>query len=135
MRTRTRHLALTVLVLLTMLPLPAESANGSWTVVEWNNLGMRCMDSNYSVFSILPPYNTIHAQIVDPSGNLITSGSGHVVTFQAVADPAGSIDTASVGQSNFWQYAMSLFGLGRPLPADTGLNGLAMWEPRTRRGR
>ena len=24
-----------------------------WTVVAWNNLGMHCMDSDYSIFSIL----------------------------------------------------------------------------------
>jgi len=33
-------------------------------VLAWNNLGMHCMDSDYSVFSILPPYNTIEAQLI-----------------------------------------------------------------------
>ena len=35
------------------------AVNGGYTLVGWNNLGMHCMDSDYSVFSILPPFNTI----------------------------------------------------------------------------
>jgi hypothetical protein len=104
----------------------AMAANGGWTVVGWNNLGMHCMDSDYSIFSILPPYNTIHAQLFDPTGQRITSGSGYVVTYEAVADPAGSINRTSVGKSNFWQFAMPLFSLPQPLPADTGLTGVMM---------
>jgi len=41
--------------------LPAFSAT-NWTVVGWNNLGMHCMDADFSVFSILPPYNTVNAR-------------------------------------------------------------------------
>lgn len=104
----------------------AAAADGGWTVVGWNNLGMHCMDSDYSIFSILPPYNTIHAQLFDPSGKRITDASAYGVTYQAVADASGSIDTTSVGKSNFWQFAMPLFWLQQPLPADTGLTGVAM---------
>ncbi|OYW00258.1 MAG: hypothetical protein B7Z61_13535, partial [Acidobacteria bacterium 37-71-11] len=68
------------------------------------------MDSDFSVFAILPPYNTIQAQVVDASGNLVTSASGVTVTYQAIADPSGSINTTSVGKDNFWTYAASLFG-------------------------
>lgn len=102
------------------------AANGGWTVVGWNNLGMHCMDSDYSIFSILPPYNTIHAQLFDANGQRITSGSGYAVTYEAVADPSGSVNTTSVGKSNFWQFAMPLFSLPQPLPADTGLTGVMM---------
>src|SRR5512142_2893378 len=89
----------------------AHAANGGWTVIGWNNLGMHCMDSDYSLFAILPPYNTIHAQLLDPSGNPVTGTSGYTETYQAVADPSGSINTTSVGKSNFWQCAAPLFGL------------------------
>ena len=34
----------------------AHAANGDWTVVGWNNLGMHCMDSHYAVMATLPPY-------------------------------------------------------------------------------
>ena len=47
-----------------------------WRAIAWNNLGMHCMDADFSVFSILPPYNTIHAQVVDPSGRLVTNPAG-----------------------------------------------------------
>jgi hypothetical protein len=104
----------------------ALAANGGWTVVGWNNLGMHCMDSDYSIFSILPPYNTIHAQLLDPTGVRITNATGYIVTYEAVADPSGSINTTSVGKSNFWQFAMPLFFLQQPLPPDTGLTGVMM---------
>lgn len=104
----------------------AMAANGGWTVVGWNNLGMHCIDSEYSIFSILPPYNTIHAQLFDPTGQRITNASGYLVTYEAVADPAGSINTTSIGKSDFWQFAMPLFFLQQPLPADTGLTGVMM---------
>ncbi|MGA8278208.1 MAG: Ig-like domain-containing protein [Rhodanobacteraceae bacterium] len=105
---------------------PGPDTNGGWTVVGWNNLGMHCMDSDYSVFSILPPYNVIQAQLMDPSGHLITSAGAYQVTFEAIADPAGSINTTSIGKTNFWLYAQSLFGLLDPLPLDTGLTGVEM---------
>ena len=75
---------------------PAASA----TVLGWNNLGMHCMDSDYSVFSILPPYNTIEAQLI-VNGKLVTNGAGYTVTYEAVADPAGSINRSSIGKGNF----------------------------------
>jgi hypothetical protein len=33
----------------------AGVSNGAYTVFAWNNLGMHCMDANFSVFCILPP--------------------------------------------------------------------------------
>ncbi len=103
---------------------PVLGAAGGWTVVGWNNLGMHCLDADFSVFAILPPYNTIHAQVMDPTGNLVSSGV--TVTYQGVADPTGSINTTSVGKTNFWQYAQALFGLAQPLAPDVGLTGVAM---------
>lgn len=103
-------------------------AGGSgWTLVGWNNLGMHCMDSDYSVFSILPPYNTIHAQIVDPSGRLVRDATGIFVTYEAVADPTGSINTTSRNKSNFWQYDAGLYGVSPPV--DMGLAGKGMPGP------
>ncbi len=95
-----------------------------YTIVGWNDLGMHCIDNDFSVAVILPPYNNIHAQVMDASGNLVTSGI--TVTYQAVADPTGSINTTSAGKTNFFQYAQSLFGLAGPLAPDMGLAGYAM---------
>jgi hypothetical protein len=89
------------------------------TLIGWNNLGMHCMDDDYSVFSILPPYNTVDCQLIDAQGRLVTDPTGLVVTYEAVADPDGSINTSSIGKTNFWVYSPVLFNA--PLPPDYGL--------------
>jgi hypothetical protein len=40
----------------------ATPAYAGYTIVGWNNLCMHCMDAEFSVLSLLPPYNPIHAQ-------------------------------------------------------------------------
>ena len=96
----------------------------AWRTIAWNNLGMHCMDAEYSVFSILPPFNTLQAQVVDPSGGLITDPAGLTVTYEAVADPSGSFNTTSIGKTDFWQHVLALYGVA--LPDDVGLAGTAM---------
>lgn len=95
---------------------------GKYTLVAWNDLGMHCMDGNdYSIFSILPPYNNLHAHLISKdltTGKSITTGV--TLTYEAVADPSGSINTNSINKTNFWDWVLSIFG-GRP--ADNhGLN-------------
>ncbi len=101
---------------------PLSLAAADAALLGWNNLGMHCMDSDYSVFSILPPYNTIEAQLI-VNGTLVTSGSGYSVTYQAVADPDGSINRTSIGKGNFYTYTPYLYGALAP---DLGLAGWAM---------
>ena len=60
------------LALVVVGPLAANGAN--YQVLGWNNLGMHCMDSDYSVFSVLPPYNTIESQLI-AAGSLVTPGT------------------------------------------------------------
>jgi PKD repeat protein len=109
--------------LLCGLALTATTANAAnATILGWNNLGMHCMDSDYSVFTVLPPYNTIEAQLV-VNGLLVTNGSGYTVTYQAVADPSGSINSTSIGKGNFYAYTPFLYG---PLAPDVGLLGWSM---------
>ncbi len=103
----------------------AGAAGGTgWTVVGWNNLGMHCMDADFEVFAILPPYNTIQAQVMDPSGALVTSAAGVTVTYEGVADPSGSINTTSAGKTNFWDHVQDLFGVS--LGVNAGLKGKNM---------
>jgi ferredoxin len=92
-------------------------------ILSWNNLGMHCMDSDYSVFSILPPYNTIEAQLI-VNGFLVTNGAGYSITYQAVADPTGSFNSTSAGKGNFFLYAGQLYGAA--LVPDQGLAGWNM---------
>ena len=97
---------------------------GAARVIGWNDLGMHCMDADYSIFSILPPYNNPHAQVIDANGNLVTGTGAIHLTYESVADPSGSINTTSQGKTNFWTYVNPL--LGASLPVDVGLNGNAM---------
>ena len=94
----------------------------NWTVVGWNNLGMHCLDSDFSVFSILPPYNTINAQVIMATNGyawIVSDSNAYSVTYHAVADADNSINTTSIGKDNFWTYVNPIFG-ANPLP-DTGL--------------
>ncbi len=83
------------------------------------------MDSDYSVFTVLPPYNTMEAQLI-VGGKLVTNSTGDTVTYQAVGDPSGSINTTSVGKGNFYTFTPYLYG---PLQPDTGLLGWSMPVP------
>ena len=105
------------------------TSGGPYKLIGWNDLGMHCLDGkDYSVFAVLPPFNTIHAHLVDMSGALVTSPGGFTVTYQAVADPmTNTLNTTSVAKTNFWTYAQAL-GFGS-LAADVGLKGYAMPGP------
>ncbi|MFN7941827.1 MAG: Ig-like domain-containing protein [Thermoanaerobaculia bacterium] len=117
----TRLLALGLASLPVAAAFALATAGGAYTLIGWNNLGMHCMDADFGVFSILPPFNTIHAQLVDPQGHLVTDPGGIGVTYEAVADAAGSINTTSVGKTNFWEHIQDFFGV--TLPPDAGLAG------------
>jgi len=93
------------------------------TVLGWNNLGMHCMDSDYSVFSVLPPYNTIEAQLI-VNGKLVTNGAGYTLTYEAVADPSGSFNSTAMGKGNYYTYAHALYGAN--LAPEGGLAGWSM---------
>jgi len=125
----TRQVQVTVL----NLPVPPPPVVvGNYTLLAWNDLGMHCMDGlDFSIFAILPPYNTLHAQLKDKSGKLISSGV--TLTYEAVVDSTGSINTNSYTKTNFWQWVSPLFGLPPALTPkiDIGLNldGLASGTP------
>ena len=115
--------ARTLLLLGALCGAALTSNAASSALLGWNNLGMHCMDSDYSVFSILPPYNTVDAQLI-VNGRLVTSAtSGYTVTYQAVADPDGSINRTSAGKGNFYDWTAWLYG---PLAPDAGLAGWGM---------
>ncbi|MGE5360535.1 MAG: Ig-like domain-containing protein [Bacteroidales bacterium] len=107
--------------------LTGQASTTGWKLVAWNNLGMHCMDADFSVFSILPPYNTIQAQLIDSSGKLVKTPGSISVTYQGVADPSGSINTTAAGKTNFWTFVQALFGAA--LPPDNGLVGNNMPGP------
>jgi len=98
------------------------SAQTNAQVLAWNNLGMHCMDDDFSIFAILPPYNTILAQVLVGTNGVarrVAGTGGLQVNYNAVTDAAGSINTTSIGKGNFRQYAFKM--LGAVLAPDQGL--------------
>jgi hypothetical protein len=103
-----------------------------YQVLAFNDLGMHCYDSDYSVFTILPPFNTIHAQVVRRGSIPRVQDASRVNLFyKARRDPSGSINTTSgkvqgVSKTNFWDHVLALFGLslqvnhGIPVPPPDG---------------
>lgn len=100
----------------TNTPLP-PSAQGSYQVVAWNDLGMHCLNPSYDTAVILPPYNTVWAQVIKRGNPPQVITSGVTVSYRIVNN------TTSQGKglfSQFWQYAQTLFGAQPAL--DKGLN-------------
>ena len=112
-----RKLVFVLLLMFFMLCLanPSLSADDSYVILSWNDLGMHCYNRDFQDLAVLPPYNTIWAQVVkvgDPP-QIVTSGITVTYSF-----PDNSY---SAGKSNFWTYAKQLFGVD--LKPDTGLTG------------
>lgn len=103
------------------------SGTTSYRILATNDLGMHCVDADFSVFSILPPYNVVNAQVVrtDASGKpALLDDSSVVLRYSAVTDANGSINSHSSDKTNFWRYVASTYGAD--LPAGQGLKGLYM---------
>ncbi|MEQ1893620.1 MAG: cytochrome C, partial [Planctomycetota bacterium] len=125
MRFTSPHLALFLAPSL-LLVAGVSTAQGPTTVTAWNDLGMHCIDPDFSVFSLLPPYNNVHAQLV-VGGVLQRLPGSYTVSYRALGDPQGSINVSSIGKTNFWAHVQDLFGVA--LPPDIGLAGYAMPGP------
>ena len=120
--------ASTIVGVLAAAVVPGVSSHAATAaLLGWNDLGMHCMDADYGVFSILPPYNTIHAQLIS-QGRLLASPTGVTVTYEAVADASGSINRSSATKTDFWVEVGALYlPIGAPpLTPDLGLAGFAM---------
>jgi hypothetical protein len=103
-------------------PTSGAAANTAYTLVAWSELGMHCIDGkDYAVFSVLPPYNVIHAQLLKKGEPPVTVTTGVTITYQAAADTKGSINTSSAPKTNFWSYVQAL--LHTNPPPETGIAG------------
>ncbi|NPA92013.1 MAG: hypothetical protein GXO55_11320 [Chloroflexi bacterium] len=106
------------------LPLPLGTGapppgNGQYAIIAWNDLGMHCMDADFEDFALLPPYNTLMAQVVrrGDEPKIVTDVQ---VEYRILAN------TTSAQKVNFWDYAQKLFNLNAPLPPDIGLKGFGL---------
>ncbi len=96
---------------------PNDNTNQSDTVVfGYNELGMHCMNQDYSELMLLPPYNNLRAQVIDRSG-----GNPRIVTSGITVEYALPSHTASSDKTNFWDFAQPLLGV--TLAPNIGLTG------------
>lgn len=89
-------------------------------VLGANDLGMHCTQQDFSEFLILPPYNTVHAQVIDRTGEHPQIVKDGVIVAYAVPG-----NTRAADKTNWWTYDDELLGVD--LAPDIGLtgNGLA----------
>jgi len=108
---------------------PSSATSSSYTLLAWNDLGMHCMDGkDFSVFSILPPYNNLNAQLIKKDGTTNKHVvSGVTITYTAAVSLNNKYNTTSMftntnnPKTNFWDYVKKLFNT--TLANDTGLTG------------
>lgn len=90
-------------------------------LLAWNDLGMHCMNQYHAQFSVLPPYNNLEAQLVR-RGDAVSLPQ--LVTQRVTIGYSFPGNTVSVGKTDFWTYALPLFGVN--LPPNVGLAGLGL---------
>ena len=90
---------------------------GDYIVLAWNDLGMHCLNPTYDQAVILPPYNTVWAQVIR-RGNPPAPVTSNLTVEYRVVNNTSSTNKRSFGQ--FWTYVVELFGVN--LVVDTGLN-------------
>jgi len=111
-------LAILAVAIMALVICPA-AYSVEYTVIGWNDLGMHCLNPTYDKAVILPPYNTVIAQVVkrgDPP-QIITSG---ISVDYSISGNSSSYDKRQYG--GFWDNITALFGLAS-LEHDRGLTG------------
>ena len=93
------------------------AAPAEFVVLAWNDLGMHCLNPTYDELVILPPYNTVWAQVIEKGDppRIVTDG---ITVEYAMVNNTSSADKRDYGQ--FWEFDTVLFGVD--LDLDTGLN-------------
>ena len=94
--------------------IPVSGPGASFVVLAANDLGMHCTDKDFQIFSILPPFNVVHAQVIQkgltPSLVTDTGADVYYAAASSATDPAGafsinttSSNTSAIFKTNFWQ--------------------------------
>lgn len=90
---------------------------GAYVVFAWNDLGMHCLNPSYDTAVILPPYNTVWAQVIKRGNPPQIVTSGLIVEYK-ILNNSYSYGKRNFGQ--FWDQAKKLFGVD--LEKNKGLN-------------
>lgn len=103
---------------------PSETAVATaseYVVLSWNDLGMHCYNSDFADLAVLPPFNTLWAQVIK-RGNppeIVTAGINVAYYFPD--------NTTSLGKTNFWDYDGPFETLiGAEITPDHGLTGATL---------
>lgn len=101
---------------------PGVILTGSFIVMAWNDLGMHCLNPTYDEAVILPPYNTVYAQVLR-LGNPPVVTTEHIRLEYRIVDNTysyGKTDNLGGVFAQFWDNAQALFGAAPE--HDKGLN-------------
>lgn len=122
-------------------PVPEQTftTSANFNIFAANDLGMHCGDLDTRISSILPPFNTVHAQVIQrgSSPSILTPQDGVEVIYTAASNPNDPILTGvnsagdgpvassmladgSVFKTNFWDIAREAYNAFYPqgiLPA------------------
>lgn len=107
-----------VIAMVGLLMTPSFSGTNEMIILSWNDLGMHCMNQYHHTLSILPPFNTLQAQVILKGDEVMPP---MVVTDGLTLEYSIPGNTYSVGKTDFWDYVFDLFGV--QLPDDIGLTG------------
>lgn len=99
---------------------PFDTRKAEYVLLAWNDLGMHCVSDSDPDFVILPPANTLEAQLIKRGETPELVNEGVIITYQVepgYENPSKHVD--------FWKYAESNFG--KKLEENIGLfgNGLS----------
>lgn len=104
-----------------------QNPNEEYVTLAVNDLGMHCADLDYQIFSILPPYNVLHSQVIRKGGSsskpqilsnsdvdvyykaspsILNSGDG---PFEVITSTSRNI-SGVVYKSNFWHAYLNQLG-------------------------
>jgi hypothetical protein len=111
-------------------PVPEQSLSnpGGYKLFAVNDLGMHCGDFDTRISSILPPFNVLHATVIERGGepNVLSPADGVELVYSAASNPtdpilsgtnsAGSgpvyssmLSDGTVYKTNFWDVALDAY--------------------------
>ncbi len=96
----------------------AIDSNGRYRLLAINDLGMHCGDLDTRISSILPPFNVVHAQVVERGVTPRVMGEGEVSLVYSAAsnanDPALTLSpqlakNGGLYKTSFWEIALAAY--------------------------
>ncbi len=98
----------------------AVAVADTYVLIGYNDLGMHCMNSDFSEIMVLPPFNTMRAQLIrrGSSPDVETSAGDFQIRYFLPNN------THSADKTNFWEYWQP--ALGPQQPPNVGLTGAGL---------